>query len=333
MRRKPGLWLLPAYLKRHVKMIVMLALFVAIFAVIMYLSNLPLDAVLYAGLLSLCVGLAFFASGFVSFCARCAVLERMRARVTLSTQEMPTPRDETERLYTALVQAVHEDKLRLMLEANNLRSSDIEYFTLWAHQIKTPIAATRVLLKPEQAELRGELFKIEQYVDVVLQYLRLDAPAGDLVLRRYDLDGIIRRAVRKYSPAFIRKKIALSYDGVDALVLTDEKWLGFVIEQLLSNALKYTPGGTVTIRMDDDKPLTLLIEDTGVGIRPEDIPRVFEKGYTGYNGRGGRQSTGIGLYLCRRIAGILSHGISITSRLGEGTSVRLDLASEDIRHE
>ena len=212
----------------------------------------------------------------------------------------------------------------------------VEYYTLWAHQIKTPIAAMNLLLREEQGpqtlELRGELQRIEQYVEMVLCYLRLDGDTTDFVLRRYDLDGILRPAVRKFAGQFIRKKIRLDYEPLGAMVLTDEKWLRFVVEQVLSNALKYTPaGGTISVTLED--PLTLCIADMGIGIAPEDLPRVFERGFTGYNGRREQRSSGIGLYLCRRILDRLGHTITIASVPGEGTTVRIGLESRKMRVE
>jgi len=135
----------------------------------------------------------------------------------------------------------------------------------------------------------------------------------------------VRQAVRAYASQFIRKKIRLEYEPLSCRVLTDEKWLLFAVEQVLSNALKYTKAGSVSITMEAKK--TLCIRDTGIGIAPEDLPRVFEKGYTGYNGRADKKATGIGLYLCRRILGKLGHTISIESKLGVGTTVRLGLES------
>ena len=170
-----------------------------------------------------------------------------------------------------------------------------------------------------------ELQRIEQYVEMVLTYLRLDAGSTDYVIKEYSLDDIVRQAVRKYAAQFIRKKIRLVYEPLNVTVLTDEKWLLFVVEQLLSNALKYTRSGSVSITLE--QPKTLCITDTGIGIAPEDVPRIFEKGYTGYNGRQDKRSSGIGLYLCRRICHNLHHGISIRSAVGKGTAVLLELES------
>ena len=195
----------------------------------------------------------------------------------------------------------------------------------------------RLLLQEEDTplsrELQSDLFQTEQYVQIALQYLRMEKMTSDLVFARYDLDALIRQAVRKYAPLFIRRKIILSYEPVHCEVLTDEKWLVFVLEQILSNALKYTKSGSIHIYLSPDAPKTLVIEDTGIGIAPEDLPRVFEKGFTGCNGRTDKRATGIGLYLCRRILEKLGHTIAITSTVGEGTTVRIGLQQDALEVE
>ena len=137
--------------------------------------------------------------------------------------------------------------------------------------------------------------------------------------------SLLRQAVRKFARMFILKKITLDFRETGRTVLTDGKWLSFVVEQVLSNALKYTPeGGSITI--DAEAPATLCIRDTGIGITAEDLPRIFDRGYTGRNGRTYRQASGIGLYLCRRICRDLGHTITASSAAGEGTVLRLDLS-------
>ena len=196
------------------------------------------------------------------------------------------------------------------------------------YSLEAPIAVMRVILQQtdtqENRELAAELFRIEQYVEMALCYVRLGEGSSDLVIQEYDLDDIIRKAVRKFAGQFIRRKIRLVYNGTDVRVLTDEKWLLFIIEQLLSNAVKYTPeGGTVTITVDDKKQL--VVTDTGIGISKEDLPRIFEKGYTGYNGRLDKKSTGIGLYLCRTAADKLGHRLLAQSEPGKGSRFIVDL--------
>ncbi|MFR2965264.1 MAG: sensor histidine kinase [Anaerovoracaceae bacterium] len=151
-------------------------------------------------------------------------------------------------------------------------------------------------------KMSPELFRIEQYVEMVLTFLRLDSDTTDYVIKEYSLDDIVSQAVRKFSGDFINRKLTLEYKPLKAKVITDEKWLSFVIEQVLSNALKYTVNGKISISMEE--PKTLCISDTGIGIAAEDLPRIFEKGYSGYNGRVNKRASGIGLYLCKESAEI-----------------------------
>ena len=301
---------------------------VAVFAAVFALYSLPVEAVAYAGLLCLMLGLVLFALGYSAFLRRHRELEGLLRKVHESVLPLPPPRGVLEADYQALLRAVCADRVRLAAENRDRLEDMTDYYTLWAHQIKTPIAAARLLLQEDPGavgtEVEVELLKIEQYVDMVLGYLRLDSESTDYVLRDTDLDGLLRQAVRKFARMFILKKITLDFRETGRTVLTDGKWLSFVVEQVLSNALKYTPaGGRIRIYGDGE---TLVIADSGIGIRPEDLPRVFEKGFTGYNGREDKKSTGIGLYLCRRVMDRLNHGISIVSRPGQGTLVRLDLS-------
>ena len=241
--------------------------------------------------------------------------------------------------YLKIIKSLYATTSAAVSERDKAMSDMIEYYTLWAHQIKTPIAAMDLLLQSEMPgvcrdQLVMELFKVEQYVEMVLQYLRLGADSTDFRIERQDLDRIIREVVKKYSTIFIKKKISLDYQGVDAKTISDEKWLSFVLEQVLSNALKYTPSGKFSRYLDKVLPCTLVIEDTGIGIQEEDLPRIFDKGYTGYTGRKDKKSTGIGLYLCRMIMNKLGHTMTIESQVGKGTKVKLGLGTyENVRFE
>ena len=314
------------YLKRHFKIILLLCLFIGVFAVVFSLYSLPAEAVWYAAALCFVVGVILFLLGYLRYLYHHRELTRMLSSVGVSIDDLPRPRGALEQDYQALIKALFNEKTRVESASDIALRDLIDFYTLWAHQIKTPIAALRLMLQAEEnsqsAALSAELFKIEQYVQMVLQYLRLDSSTSDFVIKTYALDDIIRQSVRKYAKMFISKKLELDFKVSGLQVLTDEKWLCFVIEQLLSNALKYTASGKVSIYTVG---MTLIIEDTGIGIREEDLPRVFEKGFTGYNGREDKKSTGIGLYLCKRIVGKLGHSISVDSTPGRGTQVTLGL--------
>lgn len=156
---------------------------------------------------------------------------------------------------------------------------------------------------------------------------QMNSGMNDLVLEMVSADQVVRTAIRRFALIMIRKKIAIHYEECREMVLSDEKWLEFVVEQILSNAIKYSgENRAVTIqinRNEADNTCELVISDQGIGIRKEDLPRIFEKGYTGYNGRADKTSTGIGLYLCREITKKLGHGIMITSEIGKGTDVTI----------
>lgn len=246
---------------------------------------------------------------------------------------LPKPQMLSEEDDRNIIGALSAELDMLRAQTQNFLTETNDYYTMWVHQIKTPIAAMRLLLQSEPAEnsflLEQELFKIEQYAEMVLYFLRAGQMSSDLLLKEYNLEEIVRTAVKKYSVSFIAKKLSLSMEVPAKTVLTDEKWLGFAIEQILSNCVKYTKSGGITIRMTDNAPDTLFISDTGIGIAEEDLPRIFEKGFTGYNGRMDKKSTGIGLYLCKMILDKLNYKIAVTSEIGKGTAFAIDLSREE----
>lgn len=324
-----------AYVRENRKVVIALTVYTAVFALIFWLYRLPLGAVKYAALVCLFLLLVWFAVDYRRFAARLRLLRRLEQEITLSTEQLPEPDGMLEAQYQALVRALDADRRAQMTRSQRSYQDLVEYYTVWAHQIKTPIAAMRLLLQDadtdEQRALLEQLQSVEQYVEMVLGYLRLESPSSDYVIRNYLLDDIVRQAVRKFASQFIRRKLRLEYTPLNVSVITDEKWLLFVIEQVLSNALKYTRSGSVSITLE--APKTLCIRDTGIGIAPEDLPRVFEKGYTGSNGRTDKRATGIGLYLCRRILAKLGHSITIASTPGVGTTVRIGLEQDALEVE
>ncbi len=353
MTEKPWKMLIFSYLKMHGRILMCLFLVAGIFGSMFLLYGLPAEPYFYGiTISSVCIAI-IGGNGWRKYWQRYRKLEQISEGVSVALERLPEPRDEVEELYQDMLHQLCSDFYSLDARSRKNRQEMLEYYTLWVHQIKTPIAAMRLLLqlpgvpekahrtfsKPKGEELSGEshlalsmeLFQIEQYVDMALNYVRTDYMEQDMVIREYSLDGLIRQVIRKYARMFILKKLALNYEGVETTVLTDEKWLVFVLEQLLSNALKYTNEGSISVYMGDHSgdshKKILVIEDTGIGINPEDLPRIFHKGFTGYNGRNHKRSTGIGLYLSRIILKRLHHDIQITSRLGVGTRVELDLSS------
>lgn len=324
-----------AYCRQKRRLAIPLLVCIFIFLITFRLYHLPVEAVLYPTALSILWLFLMTAADFEKSRKTHEKLENWKKLPAEMLPDFPSVENWQVQDYQQLLQNVLEE---LFTERNRQESQTqdmVEYYTMWVHQIKTPIASMALSLQEEDSalgrKLSGELFRIEQYVEMVLAYLRLDAPSSDYVFRRQDLDGLIRPCLRRFSTEFITRKIRLDYQLVEMAVVTDEKWFSFCLEQILSNALKYTREGS--IRIYRESPGVICVEDTGIGIAPEDLPRVFEKGYTGGNGRLDQKASGIGLYLCRQICDRLGIGISISSRLGEGTCVRMDLNQYQLRDE
>ena len=298
-----------------------------IFTVSFALYGLPLGAVLYPAALCAAAGGIILLLSLRKSRAVCQELSLMQHHPADLPDELPAAQSPQEQAYQALLLALHADRQKLKSNMNARYHDMTEYYTVWAHQIKTPIAAIRLALQNEDTplsrRLTGEVGRVEQYVQMALTYLHLGSDSSDYVIRSCALDDIVRPAVRRFAGEFIQRKIQLNYQMLNYTVITDEKWLGFVVEQVLSNALKYTPQGSVSIYMEPEG--VLCIRDTGIGIAPEDLPRVFEKGYTGYNGRSHRKASGLGLYLCREILTRLGHSVSAESQVDHGTTIRIDL--------
>lgn len=319
-----------AYVKSKIKAIAMMCIFVSIFAIVLYLYEVSADAVIYASVLCGVIGLIYLLLDFTNFYKKLKSLRSAAANVTVSLASLPLAKNAIEQGYEDLVKELYGELNRLYMENNAARNYMQDYYAMWVHQIKVPISAMKMLLQDQSksSPLNIQLFNIEQYVEMALSYVRLESDYTDYVIKQYDLDDIVKQAVRKYGPLFIAGKISLDIEDTGLTVNTDEKWLCFVIEQILSNSLKYTKTGRISIFCE--KPDTLVIRDTGIGIAAEDIPRLTEKGFTGYNGRLGKKSTGIGLYLCNEILTRLHHSMEIRSEVGVGTTVFLHLGTREL---
>ena len=232
-----------------------------------------------------------------------------------------------------------EEKLKSQIleleEANlNLRNDFLakekelqEYFLIWIHQIKTPITAGKLIcdgdIENENVKnIKKELIYIEDYTNMALSYLKMANHNTDMDISLVNLDDIIRPLIKKYAILFISNNIKLEYEKLNVKVITDSKWCMVVIEQLLSNAIKYTKNGIVSISFNE-KENYLEIKDNGIGIKDSDLPKIFDKGYSGFNGRQNQKSTGIGLFLVKQILDKLGQKVKLESKLGEGTSVKV----------
>ena len=325
-----------SYLKERRGGIAVFLFFCVIFALSFYLYRLPMGAVLYPALLCALAGAILLSVDFIRVKRRHEMLSALKCHSSalLSSLSLPGPGGVTDEDYQDLIRALEEENAALESSSAARYQEMTDYYTVWVHQIKTPIASMKLSLQNEDTplarKLRADLFRIEQYVTMVLAFLRLDSSSTDYVFREHEIDAVVRQSVSKFAAEFIDRKLRLEYAPLSGTVVTDDKWLSFVLEQLLSNALKYTREGAIRISMK--APKILSIEDTGIGIAPEDLPRIFEKGFTGYNGRRDKTSSGLGLYLCKRVCDNLGIKISVTSS-SCGTAVSLDLSQYETKQE
>lgn len=234
-------------------------------------------------------------------------------------------------LYQEKYQELYEEYQSFKQETVEKNKEQMDYFTLWLHQIKTPISAMSLLLQknPETKDglrLEQELIRVNDYTHMALNYLKLEDSGKELELEEIAVADVIKVILKKYAVFFIYKDISVEYESSEQTVLSDKKWLEVLIEQLVSNSLKYTKAGEIRIRFEDEQ--TLIIEDTGSGIRQEDLPKIFEKGYTGLDGRLHSKSTGLGLFLSRKICRRLGHALTIESEPGKGTKAIIDFGEK-----
>jgi|GEM_PF-7083 len=369
------------FIKQNYIWILMIVTMSCIHLLYMYLIGARKQDLVYAAVLDAILLLITVLVGFFRYSSKVKALSNALKRPVEEQAQLPEATDDVEILYHRLLEnqsiARSESESGAAIRQSQMR----DYYSMWVHQIKTPISAMKLLLEAEREELgqficddeqsqchigdmtggnigaaglnaalkqqavltelsdnmdsfEDELFRIEEYVSMALQYQRVSSTENDFVLEKVSVDGVIRDTIKKYAKIMIRRHIGINYSGTGQEVYTDGKWLAFMLEQILSNAIKYTPQGVVTIETAEEKDrFFITIKDTGIGIKAEDLPRVFEKGYTGYNGHADKKATGIGLYLCRQMADKLGHIILMESEIGKGTKVWIgfDLDYADVR--
>ena len=343
------------FIKQNYIWILMIVTMSCIHLLYMYLIGARKQDLVYAAVLDAILLLITVLVGFFRYSSKVKALSNALKRPVEEQAQLPEATDDVEMLYHRLLEnqsiARSESESSAAIRQSQMR----DYYSMWVHQIKTPISAMKLLLEAEREALgqlicddeqsqchigdnmdsfEDELFRIEEYVSMALQYQRVSSTENDFVLEKVGVDGVIRDTIKKYAKIMIRRHIGINYSGTGQEVYTDGKWIAFMLEQILSNAIKYTPQGVVTIETAEEKDrFFITIKDTGIGIKAEDLPRVFEKGYTGYNGHADKKATGIGLYLCRQMADKLGHTIRMESEIGKGTKVWIgfDLDYADTR--
>ena len=387
--------IIKAYIKERSRFIFLYLVIAVVFWMVtgLYGYEISLRNMSYAVIIIIFLGTCFCMWDFFHYRKKSINLWNAFCRQGERDYYLPEPVSLWEELYQEMIRAGEKEKRSLLSELDEKKKDMSDYYTMWTHQIKTPISAMRLLLQRDngggrcadsdngevkktnslyteegiERQALEELFKIEQYAEMALHYARLDSLSSDLLFKKQDIYEIFKKALKKYSVLFIGSGLSFSMEEFDCQIITDEKWLSFVVEQILSNALKYTTSGYIKIYGIDkagqtaetaetaktaetagaaetaetaetaktektaEKAVdTIVIEDSGIGIRESDLPRIFERGFTGYNGRMDKKSTGIGLYLCKQILDRLSHSIKVESAVGKGTKVYLSFHQEEL---
>ena len=357
------------YIREQIRWLAVIVFIAIVMIATMLLNNIPVREIVYGMILCFFLLIVAVLTGYVRHYDNFRWLEQMQKNTSEMINDMKPPEYMYETQYQDCIRSIAREKNEFQNQTLKRQQDTSEYYSMWVHQIKTPIAALKLLIDEDiriyldadcageepsyllhERQKQQELFRIEQYVDMALQYTRLGSDTNDFVIQKIPLDEVIKLSIHKYAKQFIHKKLRLSYIPHDIMAVTDKKWLGFVIDQLLSNAVKYTKQGGVTISVvptsadvneskteeekiswyertchTDNESISIKIEDTGIGISAQDLPRICEKGYTGYNGHADQYSTGIGLYLCREILDKLGHKLVITSEQGNGTKAEIIL--------
>ncbi len=312
------------YIKDRKEIIILFIVIIMAFFLIFYLYSLPYDALLYGYLL-------------ISICFICILLiDLYHYNKKLKQIEYLKREDKIEfegsLLEMNLVQAFEQREKNLIGQNDSLEEQiqNIEdYFSIWVHQMKLPIAAMKLLLESDTIDVKAcksQLFRMNQNTDMTLAYIRMNSKQTDYLFQFYDLDNMIRKSIHYFAYEFVSMNLSMNFEQTNKKILTDEKWFVFILQQILSNAIKYSKkGGNIHIYF---KASSLVIEDHGCGIEQGDLHRIFEKGFTGYNGRMDHKASGLGLYLCKGICKSLNHEISIESKLNEGTKVYITFLLE-----
>ncbi|MCI2061707.1 MAG: HAMP domain-containing histidine kinase [Eubacteriaceae bacterium] len=326
------------YLKSRARAVILFAVMLALFTCTIILGGAEPAECIYPAVVCTVLFVIFMIIGYFRYSEKLKALQEIENKMQVEPVSFPQACGAVEEEYQKMLGEALEMISRIRKDADSGRADMTDYYTMWVHQIKTPLSAMYLMIEnsniPEQTALRAELFKIEQYVDMVMQYLRLSSEQTDFIFSEHDLDKIIKETVKKFAVIFISRKISLNYEPCEQKVLTDEKWLSFVLGQIISNALKYTKEGSVSIYAENTSEAeVIIVQDTGIGIRQEDIPRIFDKGYTGYNGRGDKRASGLGLYLCRNVLEKMGDDIKIESEPGKGTKVSIIIPYMNVRYE
>lgn len=263
------------------------------------------------------------------------ILELDKSYLVLETLDCPEF-CEGKLLYQALYE-INKSYLENVNKIDNSRKNFKEYVEMWIREVKIPLATLTLTINNHQNEInpkiKSQIKRLEDYVDQVLYYVRSENAEKDYLIKKVDLGNIIKNIGIKNMDDLLENNIEFIVDKTDALVYSDAKWLEFILGQIINNAIKYKrniKNSYIKISTKDDKKkVVLMIEDNGIGIKDSDIKQVFDKSFTGENGRIRSKSTGMGLYIAKNMCEKLGHKITLESALHKYTRVYITFAKND----
>lgn len=322
------------FLKEHQSFFYFLFIGWLVFGFIFVAADLPMTFFFYGVQVQALIFIIWLVFRGVNYRTKFNQLKRLKKFPIDQLSALDLSTTAVEEMYEKEIHQLVQQMKRIDQEFYAKQSDQLDYFTLWLHQIKTPIASISLMLQQNREELavakeiEKELVRIEDYTHMALGYMKLEQPGEEMHLEKISLDFVIKRVIKKYALLFVTKKIFLDYTPIEKEIVTDAQWLELLLEQLISNSLKYTPEkGTIGVSWEGEH---LVIKDNGIGIRSEDIPKIFEKGYSGWNARRAEKSTGLGLFLSRKIAKRLGYHLTVESKVNEGTTMYLHLKQDAI---
>ena len=318
------------YLKDKYKMIIVFFGLIVCNFFMYFLYDVRMEPILYTTFLLILLVLPFAFRDLRRTYQKCGRLNNIKQTKLPAMPDLPTVDTILEKSYQQIIQEILQVWQKERADQRKINAERDDYYTLWTHQIKSPIYSMDLMLQTGDttpSKWKTELLQISRYVDMALKYLQLENQYSDLCLEQVELLPLAQEAIKKHATVLIAKRLKIDLHDLNNTVLTDRKWLLFILEQLVSNAAKYTEQGSIAIYQP--APLQICVSDTGMGIAAGDLPRLFEKGYTGFNGHIHQKSTGCGLYMCKKVSHLLGLTLSVSSQVNIGTTVTINLPGDD----
>lgn len=323
-----------SFLKEKIVLILLIIFSVISIEILLLTSKIELWMKIYIGIIPIvCVGIA----SVLEYYRKKRFYRHLEQQLQELEQQylLSEVMEKPEFLEGKLLKEILKQTGKSMLENVNtykhLQEDYKEYIELWIHEIKTPIAASKMIIENHKLEvtksIEEELGKIENYTEQALFYARSNSVEKDYIITKSSLKEIVNNAILKNKNSLLSNKVGLEIHDVDEIVYTDSKWTVFIISQILQNSIQYAKVGNgqidISAKQKEEK-IVLYIKDNGIGIPKGEITRVFDKGFTGSNGRiTGKKSTGIGLYLCKKLCDKLGLRLELDSEKDKGTEVRI----------